>query len=290
MTTLGPQAGDLVNRPMLAVPRVARAVRWYRKALGATAHSGGKVVKLEVEGNVFWVCGLVGDAVGAMVAVKVFVDDPVGLVERAMAAGADDLDEVREHEVPWGPYRKGGFTDRYGYGWVVADRIPPSLQGPGRANHMGYVRAVAEQLYVLGFGVSQVTNTSTGTKARFGDNGGVPLRAASLFLPDWSHWPWCQLGCDVGASVDWDEEFGWSATKVNELNAGPDRGRALVHYQIGLGVAPGPGEVAWRLGGVFTAEPPPGVFVSIDDRRYRCREAASFDVELEATLAAYLPT
>jgi hypothetical protein len=277
---------------MLAVPRVARAVRWYGKALGATAHSGGKVVKLEVEGNFFWVCGLDDDDVGAMVAVKVFVDDPVGLVKRAMAAGVDDFDEVREHEVPWGTYRKGGFTDRYGHRWVVGDRVPPSLQGPGCADHMGYVRAVVDQLNVLDFRVSHVTNMSTGTrrgKARFGDTGGVPLRAATLFLPDWSHWPWCQLECDVTATVDWDEEFGWAATKVNEVNAGPDRGRALVHYGIGLGVAPEPGEVARRLGRVFIADLR-GVSVSVDDRAYRCREAASLDWEFEATLAAYLPT
>jgi PhnB protein len=43
----------------------------------------------------------------------VFSDDPDTFIARAVAAGADgSLDEVRDHQTPWGVHRQGGFTDR----------------------------------------------------------------------------------------------------------------------------------------------------------------------------------
>jgi PhnB protein len=59
------------------------------------------------------------------VRVEVFVDDPDSFIERAVAAGADgSVDEVRDHEAPWGIHRQGGFLDPFGHLWLVGDRSP----------------------------------------------------------------------------------------------------------------------------------------------------------------------
>jgi PhnB protein len=61
------------------------------------------------------------------VRVEVFVDHPDSFIERAVAAGADgSIDEIRDHETPWGIHRQGGFTDPFGHIWLVGDRTPLS--------------------------------------------------------------------------------------------------------------------------------------------------------------------
>ena len=57
--------------------------------------------------------------------VEVFVDDPDDFIGRAVAAGADgSVDRIRDHEMPWGPHRQGGFVDPFGHLWLVGDRSP----------------------------------------------------------------------------------------------------------------------------------------------------------------------
>jgi len=42
-----------------------------------------------------------------------------------VAAGADgSVDQIRDHEVPWGIHRQGGFIDPFGHLWLVGDRSP----------------------------------------------------------------------------------------------------------------------------------------------------------------------
>src|ERR1022692_2733248 len=96
---------------MLAVPDAGAAAKWYARALGATElWNLGGVVGLSVDGAPFflgepenngWDTPL---AIGSRtVRVEVFVDDPDGFVQRAVAAGADgSMDVVRDHESPWG--------------------------------------------------------------------------------------------------------------------------------------------------------------------------------------------
>ena len=61
------------------------------------------------------------------VRVEVFVDDPDSFIARAVAAGADgSVDEIRDHQRPWGVHRQGGFTDPFGHLWLVGDRAPLS--------------------------------------------------------------------------------------------------------------------------------------------------------------------
>src|ERR1700712_3143362 len=118
---------------MLAVPDAAAAVQWYETALGATQlWNLGSVVGLTIGGAPFFV----GEPAKnrwesptvtgiTSVRVEVFVDDPDGFVARAVRAGADgSFDPVRDHEMPWGTHRQGGFLDPFGHLWLVGDRSP----------------------------------------------------------------------------------------------------------------------------------------------------------------------
>jgi len=117
---------------MVAVPDAARAAAWYREALGATVvWDLGSVVGLEVAGAPLFLAEPDGpnwsspaEAGTTTVRVEVFVDDPDAVWARAVAAGADGDDPVRDHQMPWGPHRQGGFFDPFGHRWLVGDRSP----------------------------------------------------------------------------------------------------------------------------------------------------------------------
>jgi PhnB protein len=119
---------------MLIVPDGAAAVRWYTEALGATTlWDLGGVAGLEVRGAPIFVHednpGNPTEssplAVGmTSVRIEVFVDDPDAFIDRAVAAGAARSAPVREHAMPWGPHRQGGFVDPFGHAWSVGDRSP----------------------------------------------------------------------------------------------------------------------------------------------------------------------
>jgi len=118
---------------MLAVEDTPTASDWYQRALGATElWSLGSVVGLEVAGAPFFLheptsTGFDSPAViGRTTArVEVFADDPDALAARAVAAGAEgSADEIRDHEVPWGVHRQGGFRDPFGHVWLVGDKSP----------------------------------------------------------------------------------------------------------------------------------------------------------------------
>jgi hypothetical protein len=39
--------------------------------------------------------------------------------------GNDDvIDQIRDHEAPWGAHRRGGFRDPFGHVWLVGDKSP----------------------------------------------------------------------------------------------------------------------------------------------------------------------
>jgi PhnB protein len=125
---------------MLAVPDAPTAVDWYKKALGATElWNLGSVVGLEIAGAPFFLHEPTSNgfdspaAIGTTtVRVEVFVDDPDTYVERAIKAGADGaLDPVRDHEMPWGTHRQGGFHDPFGHKWLVGDKSPLTLRTGG---------------------------------------------------------------------------------------------------------------------------------------------------------------
>jgi hypothetical protein len=59
--------------------------------------------------------------------VEVFCDEPDALIARALEAGAaGSLDDIQDHQAPWGTHRQGHFTDPFGHLWLVGDRSPLS--------------------------------------------------------------------------------------------------------------------------------------------------------------------
>ena len=118
---------------MLAVPDAPAAAEWYARALGAVElWNLGSVIGLSVGGAAFFLGEpsnngwATPEAVGLpTVRVEVFVDDPDSFVQRAVDAGADaGRGPVRDHAMPWGPHRQGGFFDPFGHLWFVGDRSP----------------------------------------------------------------------------------------------------------------------------------------------------------------------
>lgn len=118
---------------MLAVPDAQAAAAWYQRALDAKIlWSLGSVVGLEIQGAPFFL-GEPGkngwsspQEIGTTtLRVEVFCDDPDTFIQRALEAGATgSLDNLRDHQVPWGTHRQGGFVDPFGHIWFVGDRSP----------------------------------------------------------------------------------------------------------------------------------------------------------------------
>jgi uncharacterized glyoxalase superfamily protein PhnB len=116
---------------MLAVPDTPAAVDWYKEALGARVlWSLGSVAGLEIDGAPFFLHQPVQNAFASpkeigttTVRVELFVDEPDEVIARAVAADATG-GEIRDHIVPWGTHRQGGFTDPFGHRWLVGDKSP----------------------------------------------------------------------------------------------------------------------------------------------------------------------
>lgn len=119
---------------MLIVGDAEAAVAWYQRALGATElWNLGGVAGLEIEGAPFFLHEANRDNPGedspdrvgiTSTRVELFVDDPDGVRERAIAAGASAGSEMQEHQHLWGTHRQGGFRDPFGHNWSVGDRSP----------------------------------------------------------------------------------------------------------------------------------------------------------------------
>ena len=118
---------------MLAVADATGAADWYKHAFGASElWNLGSVIGLEINGAAFflaepenngWNTPMVLGMPSARI--EVFCNDPDSFVSRAVAAGADgNTDNVRDHQMPWGTHRQGGFIDPFGHIWLVGDRSP----------------------------------------------------------------------------------------------------------------------------------------------------------------------
>ena len=127
------QARGPVVTLMLAVPDTPTAVEWYKRALGATElWSLGSVAGLEIGGAPFFLGQPAKNAwdtpqsIGSTtVRVELCCDDPDAVISRALKEGATGrLDDIRDHQRPWGTHRQGGFTDPFGHIWLVGDRSP----------------------------------------------------------------------------------------------------------------------------------------------------------------------
>jgi uncharacterized glyoxalase superfamily protein PhnB len=118
---------------MLAVPSAPEAVEWYKRALGATElWSLGSVAGLEIEGAAFFVAepsrnrwNSPRDAGTTTVRVELFCDDPDTVIAGALKEGATgSLEDIQDHQRPWGFHRQGWFTDPFGHIWFVGDKSP----------------------------------------------------------------------------------------------------------------------------------------------------------------------
>ncbi|MFI5188288.1 MAG: VOC family protein [Chitinophagales bacterium] len=118
---------------MLAVADAPAAVDWYKKALGATVlWSLGSVAGLAIEGAAFFVGEPANNGWESpeksgitSTRVEVFCDDPDSFIARAVQTGANGrFDNIRNHKVPWGIHRQGGFIDPFGHIWFVGDKSP----------------------------------------------------------------------------------------------------------------------------------------------------------------------
>jgi PhnB protein len=267
------------------VTDVGAAVRWYVKALGARAGWGDmrRARGLTVQGNDFSIgipeetrTGTSADA--APRTVKVFVEDPAKLIQRAVAAGADGSDhQISDHKAPWGTHRHGGFVDPFGLLWIVSDKSPLTWHGPGRTHHVGYIMAVVEELAALGIKTSHLVDKSTDILP--GEPGiahDAYKRSATFFLPDWARWPWYESG-DAYAHVEWDEEYGWIGTKGFDSN----HGMGELRYGLDLDLVAEPAEVALSLRLLLDTRSPHSSGTGC------LRNAATFDPLLEEALAAH---
>jgi uncharacterized glyoxalase superfamily protein PhnB len=126
--------GPLIS-VMLAVADTPAAVAWYTRALGATVlWSLGSVAGLEIAGAPFFLGEPANNGWESptklgitSTRVEVFCDDPDAMIARALAAGAAGrIDDIKDHQAPWGTHRQGGFTDPFGHIWLVGDRSPLS--------------------------------------------------------------------------------------------------------------------------------------------------------------------
>lgn len=129
------QERDLVISVMLAVTDTPVAVEWYQAALGAQVlWDLGSVAGLEIMGAPLFLGEPANNGwesparLGITCArVEVFCDDPDAFIARAVAAGAQGaIDPIRDHLMPWGMHRQGGFVDPFGHIWLVGDRSPLS--------------------------------------------------------------------------------------------------------------------------------------------------------------------
>jgi|SRR6187399_2615195 len=118
---------------MLAVEDTAKAIAWYKQALGATElWNLGGVAGLEIDGAPFFLGEPANNGwesptkLGiSTTRIEVFCDDPDLFITQAVQAGANgSLDQIKNHEAPWGVHRQGGFIDPFGHIWLVGDKSP----------------------------------------------------------------------------------------------------------------------------------------------------------------------
>jgi PhnB protein len=123
--------------PMLAVGDAEAAIGFYQTAFGATLlwrlGEGHVVAGLEIDGAPFFLAtespqnGTRGPAVAGCTTVRIelFVEDPIAVQARAVAAGAREKDPVQEHThetVGPRPVRRmlqGAVFDPSGHMWLV---------------------------------------------------------------------------------------------------------------------------------------------------------------------------
>jgi PhnB protein len=123
--------------PMLSVRNGAKAIEFYKAALGASVafrhddESGRVVARLSLEGAEFWVADESPENQnfspqtlnGGTVRMVLIVNDPDGVFARAVAAGAEVVWPVK-NEYGW---RLGRVVDPYGHHWEIGKPLHAGL-------------------------------------------------------------------------------------------------------------------------------------------------------------------
>jgi PhnB protein len=114
--------------PFLSVRDGAKAVDFYKAALGATElfriDEGGVVARLAVGDSEFWVSDESPEhgnfspqtLNGSTSRMVVVVDDPDAVFARAIAAGGKVVSPVEDQRYKW---RVGRFADPFGHHWEI---------------------------------------------------------------------------------------------------------------------------------------------------------------------------
>lgn len=122
--------------PMLAVSDAAAAIEFYRSVFGAEEHwrieGGGRIVAgMSIDGAQFFLATAHPPSTGSpdmigttSVRIELFVDDPMAVYERAVAAGAVSGEKPveRTHQtVDGSSFRmiQGGVRDPAGHTWLI---------------------------------------------------------------------------------------------------------------------------------------------------------------------------
>jgi PhnB protein len=122
--------------PLLAVRRGSRAIEFYKKAFGAleefrtVSETGAVVARLSIEECKFWIADEAPENLnfspaslgGSTVRMVLVVDDPDGVYERAVGAGAKGLWPVVDQPYGW---RIGRLVDPFGHHWEIGKPIYP---------------------------------------------------------------------------------------------------------------------------------------------------------------------
>ena len=125
---------DTTVAPMLSVRRGAKAVEFYKAAFGATekfridAPDGAVVATLAIDGAEFWVAdespahqNFSPETLnGGTVRMVLTVEDPDGMFDRAVAAGATVVHPMG-NDYGW---RLGRLVDPFGHHWEIGKPLP----------------------------------------------------------------------------------------------------------------------------------------------------------------------
>lgn len=124
------KSGKTTLEPLLSVRRGKGAIEFYKKAFGAVELSrieddkGEVVARLAVEGATFWLAdespahsNFSPESIGgSTVRMILTVEDPDGVFERAISAGAIAVYPVRDQRYGW---RVGRLVDPFGHHWEI---------------------------------------------------------------------------------------------------------------------------------------------------------------------------
>lgn len=127
--------------PLLSVRRGARAIDFYKRALGAEelfrieGNGGDVVARMSVEGADFWLADESPEHFnfspeslgGGSVRMVLTVENPDAVFERAVAAGASVVWPVADQPYGW---RVGRIVDPFGHHWEIAKPLVACAGAP----------------------------------------------------------------------------------------------------------------------------------------------------------------